>query len=291
MQNAAIASVSVAALLVIAKAFAYFGTHSVAVLGALADSSADLVSSLGILFAVRHALVPADNEHRFGHGKAEPLTGLVQVLFIAGSATFVLVEAVRHLLTPQPVENPYSGIGVILFSIVLSIGLVVYQRRVMRETGSPAIAADSVHYASDLLTNLGVIAALLLSATLGWQLADPIIGIAIAGVIYFAAWSVLRNSLDQLMDHELPEAERERIRTIVLGHPRVKGVHDLRTRTAGTQSFIQVHVEMDPALKLAEAHGASDEVERQLRAAFPRAEILIHVDPYGREDPPPLARS
>lgn len=291
MRRAAAASVAVAALLVGAKALAYIGTNSVAVLGALADSAADLVASLGILFAVQQALTPADSNHRFGHGKAEPLIGLAQVLFIAGSATFLLAEAIGHLLVPSPVANPLGGVGVILFSMAVTAGLVLYQRRTIRATGSLAIAADSAHYAGDLLTNLGAIVALLMSAYLGWQIADPIVGLVIAGVLYATAFWVLRRSLDQLMDRELPEDDRERVKTVVLGHRRVKGMHDLRTRAAGTQSFIQIHVEMDSTLNLAEAHEASDEIEKALREAFPNAEILIHLDPHGSEEPPELALS
>jgi ferrous-iron efflux pump FieF len=291
MRRAATASVAIAALLVGVKALAYSTTNSVAVWGALADSAADLVASLGILFAVQLAVTPADSEHRFGHGKAEPLIGLAQSLFIAGSATFLLAEAVRHFLSPGPVENPLGGIGVILFSMAMTIGLVMYQRRAIRETGSLAITADSAHYAGDLLTNFGVIVALLMSSYLGWQLADPVIGLMIAVVLYLTAWWVLRRSLDQLMDRELSEADRERIKTVILGHREVKGLHDLRTRASGSQSFIQVHVEMDPMLNLAEAHAASDGVEKSLRTAFPDAEMLIHVDPHGTEEPPPLALS
>ncbi len=291
MRRAALASVVVAALLVGVKALAYLTTDSVAVLGALADSAADFVASLGILFSVRHALTPADTEHRFGHGKAEPLVGLMQSLFIAGSATVLISEAFQLLLSPAPVLNPLSGVGVMLFSMAMTVGLVAYQRRTIRATGSLAITADSAHYAGDLLTNIGVVVALLMSSYLGWQLADPIIGIVIAGVLYLTAWWVLRRSLDHLMDRELPEEDRERIKMVILNHHEVKGMHDLRTRASGTQSFIQVHVERDPTINLAEAHEASDEVENTLRAAFPHAEILIHLDPHGSEEPPPLARS
>lgn len=291
MRSAAAASVGVAALLVVVKAAAYIGTGSVAVLGALADSAADLVASLGILFAVRQALTPADTEHRFGHGKAEPLIGLAQSLFIAGSATFLLAEAVSHSISPQPITNALSGIGVIVFSIAVTAGLVMYQRKIVHATGSLAIEADSAHYAGDVLTNLGVIAALLMSTYLGWQYADGIVGFIIAGVLYWGAWWVLRGSLDQLMDREFPEADREQIKKIAFDHHQVKGLHDLRTRASGTQSFIQLHIEMDPALNLAEAHHASDEIEKELRVAFPHAEILIHLDPHGSEEPPPLALS
>jgi ferrous-iron efflux pump FieF len=291
MRRAAAASVAVAALLVGAKAFAYIGTDSIAMLGTLADSAADLVASLGILFAVHQALMPADSDHRFGHGKAEPLIGLAQALFIAGSATFLFTEAVRHFFSPSPVTNPLSGVGVILFSIAMTAGLIAYQRKIIRATGSLAISADRAHFAGDLLTNLGVIVALLLSYYLGWQLADPMIGLAIMGILYVSAWHVLRRSLDQLMDREFPENDRERIKKIVLDHHEVKGLHDLRTRAAGTQRFIQVHVEMDSALNLADAHEASDEIEKELRAAFPNAEIIIHLDPHGSEEPPELALS
>ena len=291
MRRTAAASVAVAAFLVVAKSLAYIGTDSVAMLGTLADSSADLVASLGIVFAVRQALTPADRHHRFGHGKAEPLIGLAQALFIAGSATFLLSEAIRHFVSPSPVENPLGGVGVILFSILMTAGLVLYQRKTIRATGSLAISADRAHYAGDLLTNVGVIVALLLSSFWGWYLADPIIGLMIAAVLFLSAWHVLRKSLDQLMDHEFPEQDRERIKRIVLDHQEVKGLHDLRTRAAGTQRFIQIHIEMDSMLSLAEAHESSDEIENELRAAFPNAEIFIHLDPHGSEEPPKLALS
>jgi len=289
MRRAAMASVVVAAILVTIKFLAYAGTGSVAMLGALTDSAADLVASLTVLFSVRHAVRPADAEHRFGHGKAEPLTGLVQALFIAGSATFLVTESVRHLLTPEPVMAPLLGTIVILVSMAVTFALVLYQRDVIRNTGSLAITSDHAHYIGDLLTNAGVIVALILSSAFGWYLADPVIGLCIAATLYLAAWWVFRRSLDQLMDRELPDEDRERVKAIVLGHAQVRGLHDLRTRAAGSQSFIQVHVEMDPKLNLFEAHDVSEEIERSLRADFPRAEILIHLDPAGRENPPDLA--
>jgi ferrous-iron efflux pump FieF len=291
MRRATAASVFVAALLVIVKTIAYLGTGSVSMLGALTDSAADLVASLGVMFAVGHALTPADQQHRFGHGKAEPLTGLAQAVFIAGSATFVVTESVRHLLAPEAVTAPFLGMIVILFSMSATFALLLYQQKVVRTTGSLAIASDRAHYAGDLLTNFGVIVAIILSSLLGWHIADPIIGLAIAGVLYLSSWWVFRRSLDQLMDRELPEEDRERVKAIVLNHAQVRGLHDLRTRAAGTQSFIQVHVEMDANLNLYEAHDVSDEIEQSLRAAFPRAEILIHIDPHGQENPSDLARS
>jgi ferrous-iron efflux pump FieF len=291
MRRAARASVGVSTLLVIVKLGAYALTGSVAILAALADSAVDLVASLGNLFAVGQSLTPADHQHRFGHGKAEPLAGLAQAAFITGSATFLVFESMQHLVEPHPLQNEFAGVAVMLFSIVATFGLVAYQRLVVRRTGSPAISADNMHYAGDLLTNAGIIVAILLSTRLHWYLADPLIGLAVAAVIAWSAWHVFRQSYDQLMDRELPELDRQRIKTIVLAHPCVRGVHDLRTRAAGTLSFIQLHIEMDPAMTLGQAHEASDEVEESLREAFPGAEIIIHQDPHGIEKPPDLALS
>jgi ferrous-iron efflux pump FieF len=291
MVRAALASVGVSATLVLVKLAAFAMTGSVAIMAALADSAVDLVASFGNLFAVRQSLTPADRQHRFGHGKAEPLAGLGQAAFITGSATFLVFESVQHLVEPHPLQNEFVGVAVMLFSIVATFGLVGYQRMVVRRTGSPAISADNWHYAGDLLTNFGVIVGILLSTRLHWYVADPLIGLAVAGVIGWSAWHVFHQSYDQLMDHELPEEARARIKVIALGHPEVRGVHDLRTRSAGTLTFIQLHVEMDPSITLNQAHEASDEVEESLRKAFPGAEIIIHQDPHGVEKPPTLALS
>ena len=291
MRRAAWASVGVSGLLVIAKIGAYYFTGSIAVLAALADSSVDLFASSGNLLAVRQSLTPADRQHRFGHGKAEPLAGLGQAAFITGSATFLLFVSFQHLVEPHPLQHGTLGVLVMVFSIVLTTGLVGYQRLVVRRTRSPAISADSMHFLGDLLTNLGVIVGIVLSTQLHWLLADPLIGLGVALVLAWSAWHVFQQSYDQLMDHELPEADRERIKHIVLNHRRVRGVHDLRTRAAGTLRFIQFHIEMDPALNLVQAHEASDEVEESLLQAFPGAEIIIHQDPQGVETPPPLALS
>jgi ferrous-iron efflux pump FieF len=287
MRRAAQASVAVSALLVVVKGVAFFLSGSIAILGALADSAMDLIASTANLLAVRHALTPADQQHRFGHGKAEPIAGLAQALFIAASTIFLVYEAVQRIAAPMPVAYEGVGIAVMVFSIVVTFALVTFQRRVVRRTRSTAIAADNVHYAGDLLTNLGVIVGLILSAGFGWYLADPLIGLAIALVLIASAWHVLRGSYDQLMDRELSDRDRQRIKSVVLQHPEVKGLHDLRTRTAGAQRFIQLHVEMDPAISLGAAHETCDEIEAKLLQLYPGADILIHQDPYGLEKPPP----
>ena len=287
MRRATRFAVAAAALMIAAKLGAWLATDSVSLLSALADSVMDVLASMVNLLAVRHALVPADREHRFGHGKAEPLAGLGQALFIAASAIFLIVEAVGRILEPEPIEQAPVGIGVMVFAILVTAALVTYQRRVVRLTGSTAIKADSLHYASDILVDVGVIVALVLAMTLGWGLADPIIALLIAGVIIHAAYRVARGAIEQLMDREFPDAERERIRQIVLEHPDVLDCHDLRTRRSGIDSFIQVHVEMDRSLTLMRAHEISDAVEDRIREAFPHAEVLIHADPEGIEEPMP----
>jgi ferrous-iron efflux pump FieF len=287
MRRAAIASVSVAVLLVAIKTAAYFASHSVAMLASLADSALDLFTSSLNLVAIRQALAPADAEHRFGHGKAEPLAGLAQGAFFAASALFLAIQAAGRILTPETIDNSVPALAVMAISIAATIALVIYQRHVIRRTGSLAVKSDNAHYASDLVTNLGVVAAIVLAGWFGWGLADPLIALGVAGIMLWGAWGVGGPSFDQLKDRELPEAERAKIRHIVLGHGAVRSLHDLRTRAAGLSTFIQVHLEMDPAMSLAEAHTISDEVEQSLLAAYPGAEVIIHQDPSGLEPPPP----
>jgi len=281
MRLATYASVAVASSLILVKLAAWFYTDSVSLLSTLIDSLLDAVASLINLFAVRHALTPADREHRFGHGKAEPLAALGQTAFIAGSGLFLVFEAGHRLFDPRPVLNSEVGIAVMVIAIAVTFALTRFQAHVVRETGSLAIKADSLHYLGDILVNAAVIVALLLGSQLGWALADPLFGLAIAAYILFNAWQIARGALDMLMDRELPEAERARIRDIALANPKVLDLHDLRTRSSGRRSFIQVHIEMDGNMTLYSAHAVADEVEAALRAAFPGAEVIIHQDPHG----------
>ena len=291
MRKAAMASLAVSIFLVAIKLFAYIVSDSVSVLAALADSALDLFTSTLNIIAIRSALTPADAEHRFGHGKAEPLAGLAQGAFIAGSATFLIVQAVSRLIYPEPVEAGAAALIVMLVSIVAAVGLVLYQRRVVAQTGSLAIAADNLHYMGDVATNAGVIVALVLAAGLKMELADPIIALIVAGILIWSASGVFRQSYDQLMDRELPDDAREKVRGIVLGHREVRSMHDLRTRAAGLHTFIQFHIELDRDISLMRAHEVSDEVEQEVCAAFPHAEVIIHQDPAGVEMPPELERT
>ena len=268
MRRAACASVGVSLLLVSIKAYAYFASNSVAMLASMADSALDLFTAALNMFAIHEALTPADAEHRFGHGKAEPLAGLAQGAFICASAVFLVIQAVQRLMAPQPIEHSLLAMIVMCVSIFAAIGLVLYERRVAAKTGSVAIAADAMHYFGDLVSNIGVVVAILLVSWLGWLDADPIIALLVALVLVVSAWGVFRQSLDQLMDHELPDADRARIIAIVRRHPEVRALHELRTRKAGLAIFIQVHIELDPAMPLSQvhAHHISDAVEAAISA-------------------------
>ena len=285
MRSATYASVATASVLIVVKLGAWVATGSLSMLSTLVDSLLDVVASLVNLVAVRHALTPPDREHRFGHGKAEPLAALGQAAFIAGSAVFLLFEAVHRLYEPRAVMHSDVGIGVMVFAIVLTFALTRYQAFVVRKTGSLAIQADSLHYLGDLLVNVSVIVALLLVSQLGWVHADPLIGLGIVAYIVFNAWRIARGAFDMLMDRELPDDERQRIREIALAHPEVRDLHDLRTRASGPKLFIQLHLELDGGMSLSRAHEISDRVEAEIAAAFPGAEILIHQDPHGLEEP------
>jgi ferrous-iron efflux pump FieF len=278
---AATASVAVATLLIVAKAAAWLTTGSISLLSTLIDSALDLAASLLNLIAIRQAIQPPDKEHRFGHGKAEPLAGLAQAGFVCGSAGFLLVQAGERLIRPAPISNSGIGYAVMALSIALTIGLVLYQRFVVKRTGSLAISADSLHYGADLLTNMSVIVALVLSTQFGWMWADPLIAIAIGVFILRSAWQILKQSLNLLMDRELPDEDRERIRRIARSHPEVIDIHDLRSRSSGTHVFIQFHLELDGNMTLLDAHTIADQVMNQLERAFPDAEVLIHQDPHG----------
>ncbi len=285
MRRATYASATVAVVLILLKAVAWLYTDSVSLLATLMDSCLDALASLLNLLAVRHALSPADREHRFGHGKAEALSGLGQATFIAGSALFLILEALRRLWSPQPLEMAMVGVVVMAVSVVLTLVLVAYQGMVVRETGSTAIRADSLHYRTDLLINLGVLLSLLLSQYL-WLGVDALVALVIVGFLLHSVWEIIQNALHDLMDHELSEEARASIKKVVRDHPQVRGMHDLRTRRSGLTTFIQLHLELDDHLTLFEAHAISDEVEARLRELFPQAEIIIHEDPASLVEQP-----
>jgi ferrous-iron efflux pump FieF len=287
MRQATYASVTVAVTLIAAKWVIWEMSDSVALLSSLIDSSLDVMASLISLFAIRQALMPPDKEHRFGHGKAESLAALGQSLFVGGSAVFLVFEAGGRVLRPQEIDHGIAAISVMVLSLILTFVLVQFQRFVIKETGSMAIAADSLHYSADLLVNGGIIIGLIAVTALGWTLADPLIALAVAFYLIVTAWRIALRAMDMLMDRELDDDARAEIRSIILSHPAVKSMHDLRTRSAGVNSFIQLHLELDGDLSLSDAHQISDEVEKLISAKFENAEILIHEDPEGLDEDRP----
>ena len=282
--RAAMASTAMAITLIAMKTWAAIHTSSMAMLGSLADSGLDLVASLIVLLAVRIAAQPADYEHRFGHGKAEALAALVQVVLISLSAIFIGFRSVRRLLTGAQTADAELGIAVSLIAMVLTAVLIAYQRHVVRRTGSLAIGTDRLHYSSDLMLNGSVIAALALDQFAGLTGAEAVFGILIALWLLWGAWSASSHALDQLMDKEWPDELRERFLAAAKEYPELAGLHDFRTRTSGTHHFAQFHVWVPPEWTVQEAHDRLDRAEEALQKRFPNTEILIHVDPEGQID-------
>ena len=281
--RAAIASVATAIVLGLVKGWAAWATGSVSMLGSLADTVLDLVGSLVTLWGVRLAMTPADSDHRFGHGKAEALAALVQVAMITVSAVGIVWSAARALLGAPEVAAPIEGIVVSAFAIVMTAALIAYQKHVVKRTGSIAIGADSVHYQSDLVVNVAVVAALGLAA-LGVRHADPVAGMAIAIWLVLNAARASTTAIDQLMDREWGEEKRADFLDVASRIPELKGMHDLRTRSSGNRDFAQFHMFLPPLMTMVEAHDVMDTVEAKLHRAFPTMEVLIHLDPEGHVD-------
>ena len=282
--RAALGSVLLALLLLGLKTWAAVETGSTAMLGSLADSALDLVASVAVLAGIRIAAIPADHDHRFGHGKAEALVALGQVVLISVSALWIGWRAVTRLIEGGETERMELGIAVSLVAIAATLLLVAYQRRVIARTGSVAIKTDHLHYQSDLLLNLSVIAALLLDQAVGLAGADAVIGLGIAAWLLFGALRASSEAVDQLMDKEWPDEDRRRFLAAAADYPELKGLHDLRTRTSGTYHFVQFHVWVPADWTVREAHDRMDRVEEQLQQRFPGTEFLIHLDPEGHTD-------
>ncbi|MDR9753020.1 cation diffusion facilitator family transporter [Pseudomonas sp. SZMC_28357] len=272
------ASVAVACTLIVAKAIAWWLSGSVSMLAGLTDSALDGVTSLLNLLAVHYALRPADDDHRYGHGKAESLSGMAQALFIGGSAVLIAVQAFDRLQHPEPVGAPWLSIGVIGFSLALTLALLVLQHKVVRETGSNAVRADSLHYRSDMLLNGSILLALVL-AGLGFHQLDAWFGLGIAAYILWSAIHIARESFAVLMDEELPPQVSQHMLELACSVPGVLGAHDLRTRISGSHWFVQLHLELPGELTLSVAHGLSDQAAAAIHQAYPRAEVLVHADP------------
>ncbi|MCP4323900.1 MAG: cation diffusion facilitator family transporter [Psychromonas sp.] len=272
------AAIVAASLLIIVKLLAWFMTGSSSILAALTDSLMDVTTSIINLFAIKIALQPADDDHRFGHGKAESLAGLAQAAFISGSSVLLMLNGISSLINGNQISASNIGIAVMVFSVLVTIALVSFQTYIVKRTGSLAIKADSMHYRTDIFMNGAVLLALIL-AGIGWHWADGLFAIAVSIYILHGAWEIGSQSIDALMDKQLPKSDEELIVKTAYSINGVRGVHDLRTRQSGNTKFIQLHLELDDDQSLFEAHEKADKLELELEKKFPHADILIHLDP------------
>ncbi|CDL11087.1 Cobalt-zinc-cadmium resistance protein [Klebsiella pneumoniae IS43] len=242
------------------------------------DSLVDIAASLTNLLVVRYSLQPADEEHTFGHGKAESLAALAQSMFISGSALFLFLTGIQHLVRPEPLQAAGVGVVVTLIALVSTLALVTFQRWVVRKTQSQAVRADMLHYQSDVMMNGAILVALGLS-WYGWHRADALFALGIGIYILYSALRMGYEAVQSLLDRALPDEERQDIITIVTAWPGIRGAHDLRTRQSGPTRFIQIHLEMEDNLPLVQAHVIADQVEQAILRRFPGSDVIIHQDP------------
>jgi ferrous-iron efflux pump FieF len=278
-------SMATALTLLVLKAAVWLVSGSVALFASMADSGLDLIASAATFFAVRYAAAPPDAEHRFGHGKAEAFASLIQAGLVFASAALIGRDAIEHLISPGRFENEGLGIAVMVVSIVATGGLIAVQTHLLRRTASVAVSADRAHYATDLASNVIALAGIAAVSVFHWVRLDALAGLAVGGILLVGAIAVFRDSSSQLMDHELPQATRERIIALVTEDPRISDVHQLRTRAAGPVVHLQMHADLDPELSLIAAHQAVVAAEKRILGEFPVADIIIHPDPRGRAEP------
>lgn len=278
LRNATFMSVSVAIVIIFMKVVAWFMTDSLSLLSSLVDSILDVAASIVSFIAVRYSLQPADEDHRFGHGKAEDIAAFSQSVFIAGSGVFILIESVARLMNPEPVANEVVGICVMIAASVLTLVLLSYQKYVIAKTNSSAIKADSLHYKTDILVNFLVIVSFVSAMVFDADIIDPILALIVAFYIFKSAVAVGRHAFDKLMDKEFSDEERSQIISCIKSNKDAKGFHDLKTRSSGVKPFIQFHLELDGKISLQDAHRISDDIEMKILKFFPHAEILIHQD-------------
>ncbi len=281
IKTASYASLGVALSLVLLKAWGWQETASVSLLSSLADSVLDVFASAITFWAVRYSLSPADTDHRFGHGKSEGLAALIQALIITGSGLYVCYEAISRMFSPQQITEPEIGLGVIIMATAATVFLVGLQRYVGKKTGSVAISADAVHYQSDILINLGVGLAIILTSWTGIAIIDPLVGMLIAIIVLNSALGIANRSLQILLDHEIPLEDRQTIEKMALAHQDVHGLHDMKTRFGGNHYIVQFHLEMEPNITLLRTHQIMDDVEAEVEQHYPGCEIIIHADPIG----------
>jgi len=265
--------------LVALKIYGWRETDSVSLLSSLLDSGMDILVSMMNLAAVLYAAKPADDDHRHGHTSIEDIVGLVQASFIAASGLFLFYEAVKRFLDPTEVQNPETGIGVLVISMIVPLAIVLYQRMTLKKTKSVVLEADSLHYMTDMLMNGLIIVSIYIASMQGLGLVDPILATVIAGYILWSAGKIGVRAFNHLMDKEVPEEEYLKIVEIIKSHEGALGCHALKTRMSGSKMFMQMHLDVDASLNLRDAHDIADDLEQKLEAAFHDAEVIVHLDP------------
>ena len=281
LKLATYASVATASILILAKLIVWFMTGSMSLLATLLDSTMDVLASLITLFAVRIAITPADEDHHFGHGKAEQLAVLAQSAFIGGSAVVLLLNTLDRITGDEIiVENESAGIAVMIFSLVATVALLAFQRHVIKKTDSPAIKSDSLHYQVDLLTNIAVLLALAGSG-LGYPQMDNILALLIGAYMLFSVRSLAWEAIQQLMDQALPEEDLQEIERRALSIDGVLGIHNVRTRVSGTTPFIEMHLDLLADITLDDAHEIGARAKRAVLEYLPDADVMFHLDPVG----------
>lgn len=278
VKRAAHFAIFTALALILIKGFAWWRTDSVSMLASITDSTLDLLASFMNMIILRFALMPADHNHSFGHGKAESLASLIQSAFISGSAIFLLLQGIYRFTSPQPLEQTGLGILVTVCSILATLFLVLYQTHIIKQTDSPAIKSDRLHYQTDLLMNMAILCSLGLSWW-GMIWADSIFAIGIALYILYNAGKMFYEAIQLLLDQALPENEIAEIERIISTENNILGFHDLRTRRSGAIRFIQFHLELDDHLSFVDAHEITEHLECRLRKCFSRLDIVIHPEP------------
>ena len=284
IKAASIASLFVSSTLIVIKYYGWTETDSISLLGSLADSLMDFLASIFVFIAISFSLLPADEKHRFGYGKSEGLVVFIQSLLIGVSGLYVFSEAIQRFIHPIKINQPSIAIWIIVVSIVLSIGLIIFQKYVVKISKSKAIESDQYHYLTDLYINISVLISILISGWTTYLFVDSLIGLIIALFVIYSALGLLKKSFKILLDQELPSSDRDQIKAIALTHPEVLGFHDLRTRDAGRNYVIQFHLELDPQMSLLNSHEIIEEVMEKVLDAFPDAEIIVHSDPLGVEE-------
>lgn len=268
-------------IIIVMKIYAYASSNSVSMLASLLDSLGDIVVSSFAFFSIIVSLKPPDKEHRYGHGKAEGFSALIQACFLFSSALFLIFENAHRFFVPAEIENHKIGILVSCLTMLLTLILTYFQNRAYRAAPSLVLKAEQSHYRGDVLLNAAVVVALVVDMTASFKYADFIISLGIALYIIKTAKDIGQNAVDMLMDREISEAERNQIIDIVTGHKDVHGLHDLRTRQSGMNIYISFDVELEPSLSLEKAHSITRDLDLQILAHFPNAEIIIHTDPLG----------